>query len=179
MIRSRLAFSALLLTVPFALQTVLASETMPQAGQEAPVFTLPSQDGTNISLADFRGKWVVLYFYPKDGTPGCTIEAHNFQRDLSKYSQENAVIVGVSVDTTGSHKEFCAQQGLTFKLLSDTEKKVVSQYGSLREMGGTQIASRNTFLINPEGKIVKVWTGVNPRVHSEEVLAALSGMEKK
>lgn len=179
MIRSRLALSVFLLAAPFALQSAFGSETMPKEGQQAPAFTLPSQDGTNISLNDFRGKWVVLYFYPKDGTPGCTIEAHNFQRDLSKYNQQNAVIVGVSVDTTGSHKEFCAQQGLTFKLLSDTEKKVVSQYGSLRDMGGTQIASRNTFLINPEGKIVKVWTGVNPRAHSEEVLGALSGMEKK
>ena len=105
---------------------------MPQAGQTAPDFTLPSQDGTNVSLKDLRGKWVVLYFYPKDGTPGCTVEAHNFQRDLARYEQANAVIVGVSVDSTGSHKDFCAKQGLTFNLLADTDKKVVRQYGSLR-----------------------------------------------
>lgn len=149
---------------------------VPQAGQQASEFTLPSQDGTQLGLKDFRGKWVVLYFYPKDNTPGCTIEAHNFQRDLAKYEQDNAVIVGVSVDSTDSHKDFCAKQGLTFKLLADTDKKVVDQYGSLRPNG---VAARNTFLIDPAGKITKVWTGVNPAPHSEEVLAALAGMKHK
>jgi peroxiredoxin Q/BCP len=156
-----------------------ASETMPQVGQTAPDFTLPSQDGTNISLKDFRGKYVVLYFYPKDKTAGCTIEAHNFQRDLSKYDQAHAVIVGVSVDTTDSHKEFCAEQSLTFKLLSDTDKKVVEQYGSMMEMRGNKMAARNTFLIDPQGKIVKEWTGVKPQSHSEEVLEALSSLPNK
>jgi peroxiredoxin Q/BCP len=146
----------------------------PQAGQSAPNFTLPSQDGTQLGPQDFRGKWVVLYFYPKDNTPGCTVEAHNFQHDLSKYEQVNAVIVGVSVDSTDSHKDFCAKQGLTFKLLSDTDKKVVEEYGSRRENG---MALRNTFLIDPKGKIVKVWTGVNPAHHSEEVLAALAEVQ--
>ena len=94
----------------------LAADTVPQVGQSAPDFTLPSQDGSKISLHDFEGKWVVLYFYPKDGTAGCTIEAHNFQRDLTKYEQNHAVIVGVSVDSTNSHQAFCAKQGLTFKL---------------------------------------------------------------
>ncbi len=144
---------------------------LPQVGQQAPDVTLPSQDGSNVSLKDFRGKWVVLYFYPKDNTPGCTIEAHNFQRDLSKYAEKNAVIVGVSVDTTASHQDFCAKQSLTFKLLADPDKKVVADYGSLSDRG---FASRNTFLIDPNGKIVKVWTGVKPPDHSEEVLAALS-----
>jgi thioredoxin-dependent peroxiredoxin len=156
-----------------------ATETMPQVGQTAPEFTLPSQDGSNISLKDFRGKYVVLYFYPKDKTTGCTIEAHNFQRDLSKYDQANAVIVGVSVDTAESHKEFCAEQSLTFKLLSDTDKKVVEQYGSMMEMRGNKIAARNTFLIDPQGKIVKEWTGVKPQSHSEEVLEALNSLPKK
>ncbi len=159
--------------------TVSAAEDAPQVGQQAPEFTLPSQDGTNISLKDFRGKYVVLYFYPKDNTPGCTVEAHNFQRDLSKYEQDNAVIVGVSVDTTGSHKDFCAKQGLTFKLLADTNKEVVRQYGSLRDMLGVKIAARNTFLIDPEGRIVKEWTGVKPANHSEEVLESLGELEKK
>jgi peroxiredoxin Q/BCP len=154
-----------------------ASGSVPQAGQPAPDFSLPSQDGTQIGLKDFRGKWVVLYFYPKDNTPGCTIEAHNFQRDLSKYEQNNAVIVGVSVDSTDSHKDFCAKQGLTFKLLADTDKKVVEQYGSLRNMVAMKIAARNTFLVDPEGKIAKVWTGVDPSHHSEEVLAALSQLK--
>ncbi len=149
---------------------------IPAVGQPAPDFTLPSQDGTTVGLADFRGKWVVLYFYPKDNTPGCTIEAHNFQRDLPKYEQANAVIVGVSVDSTDSHKDFCAKQGLTFKLLADPGMKTVEQYGSLRN---NTRASRNTFLIDPTGKIAKVWIGVNPVNHSEEVLAALNELEKK
>src|ERR1700730_5904618 len=119
-----------------------AASDVPKAGQQAPDVTLPSQDGSQVGLEAFRGKWVVLYFYPKDNTPGCTIEAHNFQRDLSKYEQANAVIVGVSVDSSDSHKDFCAKQGLTFKLLADPDKKVVEQYGSLRPNG---VAARNTF----------------------------------
>ena len=150
-----------------------AIETQPQPGQQAPDFTLPSQDGSRISLHDFKGKWVVLYFYPKDGTRGCTIEAHNFQRDLAKYEQKHAVIVGVSVDSTGSHQEFCAKQGLTFKLLADTEKAVSRQYGSLTNLLGYKISARNTFLVNPDGRIAKVWIGVDPGNHSTEVLAAL------
>ncbi len=154
---------------------MLSAAEMPQVGQMAPQFSLPSQDGSNVALKDFRGKWVVLYFYPKDMTQGCTIEAHNFQTDLPKYDSAKAVIVGVSVDSTDSHKEFCAQQSLTFKLLSDTEKKVVDTYGSL---GSSGVASRNTFLIDPSGKIVKVWTRVSPMGHSKEVLEALDSMEK-
>lgn len=148
----------------------------PQVGQMAPDFTLPSQDGSKVSLHDFRGKWVVLYFYPKDGTSGCTLEAHNFQRDLEKYQQLNAEIVGVSVDTADSHKEFCAKQGLHFKLLADTEKKVSRDYDSL--MAVIHYSSRNTFLIDPAGKIAKVWIGVSPANHSQEVLAALAGFKK-
>ncbi len=148
----------------------------PQPGQMAPDFTLPSQDGSKISLHDFRGKWVVLYFYPKDGTSGCTLEAHNFQRDLAKYQQFNAEIVGVSVDSADSHKEFCAKQGLHFKLLADTGKKVSKDYDSFYTL--LRISARNTFLIAPDGKIAKVWTGVSPGKHSEEVLAALASLKK-
>ena len=156
-----------------------ADAGMPQAGQSAPAFTLPSQDGTPNSLSAFKGKWVVLYFYPKDGTSGCTLEAHNFQQDSEKYQQMHAVIVGVSVDTVDSHKSFCAKEGLNFKLLSDSDKKVVAQYGSMGNYMGIKIAKRNTFLINPEGKIVKVWTGVDPSHHSAEVLAELGSEEKR
>ena len=174
----RTAVFAALLTVPFGvLPSGALAASVPEAGQKAPNFKLPSQDGTPYSLKDFHGKWVVLYFYPKDGTPGCTIEAHNFQRDISKYEADNAVIVGVSVDTPDSHKEFCAKQGLTFKLLADPDKKVVAEYGSLRDNGS--VALRNTFLINPKGKIVKVWTGVKPNPHSEEVLAELAQQQHK
>jgi peroxiredoxin Q/BCP len=150
-----------------------ADEPMPSVGQVAPTFTLPSQDGSQISLDSFKGKWVVLYFYPKDMTTGCTIEAHNFQRDQAQFDAKNAVIVGVSVDTPDSHKQFCTKEGLTFRLLADPDHKVVDQYGSLGHFGPMTIANRNTFLIDPQGKIVKVWTKVDPKVHSAEVLAAI------
>ncbi|MBT9331464.1 peroxiredoxin [Paracidobacterium acidisoli] len=151
--------------------------SMPQIGQNAPNFTLPSEENTPVSLHTYRGKWVVLYFYPKDMTQGCTIEAHNFQRDMDKYHADNAIVLGVSVDSVDSHKEFCAKDGLGFTLLSDSTKKVVAEYGSLNGVYG--MANRNTFLINPHGKIVKVWTKVNPSVHSEEVLTALADFQKK
>jgi peroxiredoxin Q/BCP len=163
-----------LLTVAVAGLAVAAD--VPQVGQQAPAVVLPSQEGSPINVqSNFKGKWVVLYFYPKDMTQGCTIEAHGFQTDLPKYEQRNAVIVGVSVDSSGSHQEFCAKEGLTFKLLADTEKKVTDSYGSLRPNG---MAARNTFLVDPSGKIAQVWTGVNPSKHSEEVLAALDAKAK-
>jgi thioredoxin-dependent peroxiredoxin len=180
--KTRITFAAavvLVFALGVALRGAADSKDAPQAGQMAPGFTLPSQDGSDISLDSFHGKWVVLYFYPKDGTPGCTREAHNFQQDLPKYEAKNAVILGVSVDSTDSHKEFCAKQGLSFKLLSDQDKKVVSEYGSLGDYMGVKIAKRNTFLIDPQGKIVKVWTGVDPSDHSQQVLSALDGFEKK
>lgn len=148
-------------------------------GQKAPDFTLVSEDGSSVSLNQYLGQWVVLYFYPKDATPGCTIEAHSFQRDIAKYQDGNAVILGVSVDSADSHKGFCAKQGLTFKLLADTEKKVAQQYGSLRNFLGFKVAARNTFLIDPTGKIAKVWTAVNPSQHSSQVLAALQELQTK
>jgi peroxiredoxin Q/BCP len=158
-----------------ALGALASAAEMPQVGQQAPAVMLPSQEGGPVDIKSYRGKWVVLYFYPKDMTRGCTIEAHNFQQDLAKYQERNAVIVGVSVDSSDSHKEFCAKESLTFKLLADTDKKVVDGYGSLSPNG---MASRNTFLIDPDGKIAKVWTGVNPMKHSEEVLAALAELHK-
>jgi len=155
-----------------------ASST-PSIGSIAPEFTLNSQEGSPVSLKDFRGKWVVLYFYPKDFTSGCTIEAHNFQRDQGQYQQKNAVVLGVSVDSADSHKQFCTKEGLNFKLLADTDHKVSSAYGSLTNLAVVKFASRHTFLINPEGKIVKVFTDVNPNKHSEEVLSALSELLKQ
>ena len=167
-------FAASIYTVNAAMD---AEQTLPTVGQAAPTFTLPSQDGTQISLDSFHGKWVVLYFYPKDMTPGCTIEAHNFQRDQGKFDAANAVILGVSVDTPDSHKQFCTKEGLSFRLLADPEHKVVDAYGSLGHFGTMTIASRNTFLIDPTGKIAKVWTKVDPSVHSGEVLTAISAMQ--
>lgn len=150
-----------------------ADDAMPTAGKKAPTFTLPSQNGTPISLKQYRGKWVVLYFYPRDMTTGCTIEAHNFQNALKDFETKNAVILGVSVDSTTSHQQFCAKDGLTFHLLSDTDHRVVSEYGSLGGFKGVAIANRNTFLINPKGKIVKVWTKVDPHTAASDVLAAI------
>jgi thioredoxin-dependent peroxiredoxin len=151
-----------------------ADDTMPQVGQRAPAFELPSQSGETISLNSYRGKWVVLYFYPKDMTPGCTIEAHNFQNSLSQFEAKNAVILGVSVDSTSSHQQFCAKDGLTFHLLADTTHKVVEAYGSLGGHEGMVMANRNTFLIDPSGKIVQVWTKVNPQTSASDVLAAIN-----
>jgi len=155
-----------------------AAATPPMVGDTAPDFTLNSQEGTPVSLHDFRGKWVVLYFYPKDFTRGCTIEAHNFQRDISQYKQKNAVILGVSVQSSGSHKEFCAKEGLSFKLLADTNHKVSSVYGSVTNLVVTKLAARHTFLINPEGVIVKEFLDVNPSKHSQEVLAAITQLQQ-
>jgi peroxiredoxin Q/BCP len=163
-------------TLSLFLLATMTFAAAPQIGQMAPDFTLPSQDGSKVSLHDFRGKWVVLYFYPKDGTSGCTLEAHNFQRDIAKYQQLNAEILGVSVDTPDSHKDFCAKQGLHFKLLADTEKKVSEDYDSLMMI--IHFSNRNTFLIDPTGKIAKIWLGVSPGRHSDEVLAALTALKK-
>lgn len=167
------------LGVGLTLSSLAAEDAVPQPGQKAPTFSLPSQDSPSISLSSFRGKWVVLYFYPKDMSRGCTIEAHNFQQDMAKYEKLNAVIVGVSVDSADSHKEFCAKEGLHFKLLSDEQKKVSTEYGSLGAFGNMQMSKRNTFLISPKGRIVKVWTKVDPNSHSQEVLTALGGLEQK
>ena len=150
----------------------------PAVGTEAPDFTLNSQDGAPISLHDFRGKWVVLYFYPKDMTTGCTIEAHNFQRDLSKYDAKNAVILGVSVQDEKSHQDFCAKESLHFKLLADTKQQVSEKYDSLANYGVMKLSARHTFLIDPSGKVRKVWTEVDVKKHSDEVLAALDELSK-
>jgi peroxiredoxin Q/BCP len=152
---------------------------VPAVGTAAPDFSLPSQDTPEVSLKDFRGKWVVLYFYPKDMTTGCTIEAHNFQRDQPEYTKKDAVILGVSVDSVDSHKQFCTKETLTFKLLSDSTHQVAKAYGSVMNFGVTEVAARNTFIIDPQGKIVKNYTSVNPNKHSEEVLAALDELQKK
>ena len=168
----------------FAIVAVLACNRasavneMPAVGAAAPSFNLTSNEGKPVSLNDFKGKWVVLYFYPKDFTQGCTIEARNFKRDLAKYQAANAVILGVSVDTADSHKEFCAKEGLNFKLLSDTDAKVSTEYGSLMEYQGNKLSARNTFIIDPQGKVAKVFEKVKVAAHSEEVLAALAALQK-
>jgi thioredoxin-dependent peroxiredoxin len=156
-------------------------QQVPAVGTAAPDFTLDSQEGTPISLHSYRGKWVVLYFYPKDQTPGCTIEAHAFQRDQDEYTAKNAVVLGVSVDTVESHKEWCAKDGMNFKMLSDANKEVVAKYGSTMTIPQAPqlgvVAARNTFIIDPNGKIVKEFIKVNPTGHSTEVLASLTELQ--
>jgi peroxiredoxin Q/BCP len=164
------------LAIPFA-AVAADAPAQPAAGTAAPTFQLPSQEGANVSLSDFKGKWVVLYFYPKDFTSGCTVEAHNFQRDLAQYTEKNAVIVGVSLDSVDSHKSFCTKEALNFKLLSDTGKSVATRYGSTMDHEGTTYAARNTFLIDPAGVIRKVYTKVKPAGHSEEILADLAALQ--
>jgi peroxiredoxin Q/BCP len=162
-----------------AFQPFSSPGDMPPAGVAAPTFKLMTNEGKEASLADFKGQWVVLYFYPKDFTSGCTLEARNFQRDLAKYEAAKAVILGVSIDTAESHKEFCAKEGLNFKLLSDTDAKVSGDYGSVMDYNGTKLSARNTFIIDPTGKIAKVFVKVSPAGHSEEVLAALAELQKQ
>ncbi|GAC1622956.1 MAG: peroxiredoxin [Candidatus Acidiferrum sp.] len=145
----------------------------PAVGTAAPDFTLNSQEGTPVSLHDFKGKWVVLYFYPKDFTGGCTIEAHNFQRDSAQYAAKNAVILGVSVQDEKSHQDFCAKEGLNFKLLADTKKEVSAKYDSVMNLALMKLSARHTFLIDPQGILRKSWLDVDVKKHSEEVLAAL------
>lgn len=142
---------------------------LPQIGAPAPEFELPDQSGQVRRLVDFRGKWVVLYFYPRDFTAGCTIEARRFQQDLPKFRTLGAEIVGVSADSVDSHRRFCSAEGLQFPLLSDPEGTVSRAYGSWTG----EMALRNTFLIDPEGILRAIDPIVNPSRHSAEVLAQL------
>src|SRR5712671_1720561 len=149
------------LAIASAIGFTSSANSAPAVGVAAPDFTLNSQEGKPVSLHDFKGKWAVLYFYPKDFTTGCTIEAHNFQRDQAEYARRNAAILGVSVDSAESHKNFCAKEGLNFKLLADTQRQVSKEYGSLMNFGVAQISARNTFLIDPQGKIARAFSSVN------------------
>ena len=150
----------------------------PSPGTPAPDFTLNGQDGKPLRLRDFQGRWVVLYFYPKDFTSGCTKEAHNFQRDLALYEQKNAVILGVSGQDQVSHEKFCTAEGLHFKLLADLHCELSARYGSVINLGVARLSARHTFLIDPTGMIQKVYLKVDPARHSAEVLADLSELQK-
>jgi thioredoxin-dependent peroxiredoxin len=173
----RLIFSLFLTTLiwlNFTPQASAMGGKLPPLNQNAPNFTLPSNTGEGeISLSDFRGKWVVLYFYPKDFTPGCTIEARRFQQDLPKYIAKNTQIIGVSADDLESHTEFCDSEGLKFPLLADRKGEVSKAYGSW--MGF--ISSRHTFLIDPEGILREIFLDVRPVIHSQEVLTRLEELQ--
>jgi len=175
---NKIFLSTIMGLTTLALVYAAETQTQPETGKPAPDFSLTTGDGSQVSLKDYRGKWVVLYFYPKDFTSGCTMEAHNFQRDLTKYEGAGAVILGVSVDTAQSHKDFCAKEGLNFKLLADPDAKISTEYGSVMDYKGQKLAARNTFIINPQGEIAKVYTGVKPADHSEQVLKDLADLKK-
>jgi thioredoxin-dependent peroxiredoxin len=166
-----------LLVAVSVVRAMRTGEKAPASGAPAPDFTLNSQDGKPLTLRDLRGKWVVLYFYPKDFTSGCTKEAHNFERDLQQYELKNAVILGVSVQDEATHQKFCAKEGLNFKLLADTKYAVSSSYDSLVNLGVAKLSARHTFLIDPAGVIRKAYLHVNAEKHSAEVLADLSQLQ--
>jgi peroxiredoxin Q/BCP len=154
-----------------------ARAEVPVIGEMAPAFTLQSQDGSPVSLSDFLGHWVVVYFYTKDECASCALEARNFQRDLPQYQRDRAVVVGISPDTPAAHKSFCEKQGVSFKLLSDPSGKVAHSYGSLHSLLGVKYGTRNTFLIDPDGRIFQVWTGTKPARQSGQVLSRLDHLQ--
>ncbi|MGC1307571.1 MAG: peroxiredoxin [Phormidesmis sp.] len=146
----------------------------PEIGQPAPAFTLPTNsDDGEIALADYAGEWLVLYFYPRDFTPGCTLEAQRFQRDLPNYRVRNTKIVGISADDVASHEEFCDSEGLVFPLLSDPDGAVSRAYGSWMK----PMSMRHTYLIDPKGILRERFLGVRPAIHSQEVLARLDELQ--
>jgi peroxiredoxin Q/BCP len=151
-------------------------------GDQAPEFSASNQNGARLTLADFRGQYVILYFYPKDDTPGCTKEACGFRDDFAAFKQKGAVVLGVSIDSPKSHAKFVEKYKLPFELLADEDKKIVQAYGVWgpksfmgRKYQGTH---RVTFLIGPDGRIKKIWPAVKPAEHAQEVLSALAGQPK-
>jgi len=170
-----------LVTSMLMLATLAASNAFaapPVVGDAAPVFTLPDQSGKPVNLSDYRGKWVVLYFYPKDGTPGCTTEACEFRDNVFAFRDAGATILGISVDDVASHKKFAADHQLPFTLLADSEKKVARDYGVLHRMLGLmELARRETFIVDPRGRIAKHYREVDPGSHSKQVLADLKGLQ--
>ena len=158
--------------------TLLHAE--PQLGNPAPEFKLQDQNGKWHELKDYRGKWVALYFYLKDQTPGCTTQACEFRDNIFAFRDAGAVILGVSVDDVESHKKFSEKHGLPFPILADSTKATAKEYGVLKKFFGTlEAARRDTFLIDPQGKLVKHYMDVDPKGHSQVVLKDIKEMQKK
>lgn len=153
---------------------------LPLVHTQAPAFTLKDQDGIEHSLSNYKGKWILLYFYPKDDTPGCTIEACTLRDQFKDFTTIGAVILGVSTDSVESHKKFATSYSLPFTLLADVHKEVVGEYGVFGEkkfMGKTYMGTRRTsFLIDPKGVIAKVYEKVKPEIHAREVIADLNAL---
>jgi peroxiredoxin Q/BCP len=168
-----LALVSLFLASPAA----RAEDPAPAAGQPAPAFKLQDQAGKWHSLSDYKGKWVALYFYPKDDTPGCTTQACSFRDNVFAFNKEGAVILGVSVDDVESHKAFAEKHGLPFTLLADADKSVTKRYGVLRNYGVMEVARRDTFIIDPQGRIAKHYESVKPDGHSALVLADIKALK--
>lgn len=165
--------SVLCLSLVLAAPSAHAS---PEPGAPAPEFRLQDQDGKWHTLADHRGKWVVLYFYPKDDTPGCTTQACTFRDDIFKFRAAGAQVLGVSLDDVKSHAEFAAKYSLPFPLLADTEKQAAKAYGVLA-LGGLY-AKRDTFLIDPQGRVAKHYPGAKPAENSGQVLADIEAAKR-
>jgi peroxiredoxin Q/BCP len=181
MLPRSIARNAILSTAAAALLALVSvALAAPDVGAAAPAFKLQDQKGTWHSLEDYRGKWVVLYFYPKDMTPGCTTQACEFRDNIFAFRDAGAVILGISVDDVESHKKFAEEHGLPFTILADTEKKTSKDYGVLKKFMGTmELANRETFLIDPTGKIVKHYPSVDPKGHSQLVLNDLKAEQAK
>lgn len=166
------------LVLLLASQMVRAGE-VPKAGQSAPDFNLPDQNGQAHTLQEYAGKWLVLYFYPKDDTPGCTQEACAFRDDLHQLTALGAQVVGVSVDDSSSHAEFAKKYHLPFPLLADKRSEVAARYGVLMNLGFIKMARRYTFLIDPQGRISKVYDKVETSRHSKEIIDDLNKLVAK
>ncbi|MEG4232802.1 peroxiredoxin [Microcoleus sp. Pol11C3] len=169
-----LAICLVVLTFNFATPAFALGGKLPTVNQPAPDFSLPTNSGDGqVSLSDYRGKWLVVYFYPKDFTSGCTIEARRFQEDLPKYLAKNTQIIGISADDVNSHAEFCDSEGLKFPLLADTDGKVSKAYGSWMSF----ISARHSFIIDHEGILRETFVKINPAIHSKEVLGRLGELQ--
>jgi peroxiredoxin Q/BCP len=151
----------------------LSAGKTPEVGEPAPGFSLPDQDGQTHTLEHFRGKWLALYFYPRDDTPGCVRQACKFRDDWRTLDEMGAAVAGVSVDDVRSHGEFAKRYSLMFRLLADTTGGVAAQYGSIYNLGFFKLARRNTFLIDPQGRIAKVYAPASASKNSQEVIADL------
>ena len=158
--------------------SAFAADT-PRAGDPAPAFSLPDQDGRTRSLAEFRDKWLVLYFYPKNDTPGCTEQACTFRDEWHRLSALGAEVVGVSVDDVTSHLAFAKKYSLPFPLLADARGEVATRYGSIYNLGLVKFARRNTFLIDPQGRVVKTYLSADTSKNSQEVIDDLQQLKNR
>lgn len=169
-------FKALLAIISFGLITSAVAE--PNIGEPAPLFSLKNQHNETVSLEQYKGQWVVLYFYPKNDTPGCTTEACSFRDNINKLIEKQAVILGVSVDSVESHEAFAKKYELPFSLLADPDGTVAKQYGALTDLKFVRWASRHSFIINPQGRIAKRYLNVDPQQHVKEVLDDLNALQR-